>query len=221
MVYKLVKFITVLCASLEAGCSLHLKRGRLREHGGLKYSRIIKLSIFNTKNMVIEWLKEYFDRPDLNEESMRSLLHFSLLWNMFEHSYFTDTNRLTVERLKSLASVSQTHLSQDETNYIYDFFKNRYFPQNKEDPRFRMLMLSKENHECCQEIFVSTTPSHLEKIEATLLIIHRFRNNLFHGRKNPKTLNIYEEPFAVINRFLIHFLQNTAENQSVNVERFN
>ena len=179
------------------------------------------------ENFVIEWLKQYFDKPKLDEKSLIPVLHFSLLWNLFEHTYFTDDRHLTPARLSNLSEISHSSISDECLNRVYIFFKNRYFPENQLDQRFTTLRLDTtvrngqvlSNFEYCQNVLIDNNPSIVEKTKTIFLIIHRFRNNLFHGRKNPQTLNIYEQPFNEINLFLIHFIEKTAEDNAINNNR--
>jgi len=179
------------------------------------------------ENFVIEWLRHYFDKPQLDESALKSVLHFSLIWNLFEHTYFTDDRHLSPVRLSNLSDISYNNLSDDCIDRTFIFFKNRYFPNNQIDHRFTTVQLDTvlrngqviSNFNFCQSILTSNNPSKQEKTKTLFLIIHRFRNNLFHGRKNPETLNIYEQAFKEINVFLIHFIETTAENNAINNNR--
>lgn len=176
-------------------------------------------------NFVIEWLKQYFSKPHLDENSLKPVLHFSLLWNLFEHTYFTGDRHLTPKRLLDLSSISFNSISDEITDTTFSFFKERYFPSNIKNNRFDTLQLDARvfngvsNFIFCQTAFTSVNPSKEDKTKSIFLVIHRFRNNLFHGRKDPETLNIYKEPFIVINQFLINFIENTAENNNINNNR--
>ena len=176
-------------------------------------------------NFVIEWLKQYFSKPNLDENSLKPVLHFSLLWNLFEHTYFTDDKHLNPKRLLDLSSISLNNISDETIETTFFFFKDRYFPNNTKDNRFDTLQLDTRifngisNFVFCEAAFTNANPSKEEKVKSIFLVVHRFRNNLFHGRKNPSTLNIYEEPFIVINKFLLNFIENTAENDHINNNR--
>lgn len=177
-------------------------------------------------NFVIDWLKHYFNKPHMDEKSLRPVLHFSLLWNLFEHTYFTDDRHLNPKRLINLSSTSFNFLRDENLDTIFNFFKNRYFPNNQINNRFTTLQLDRRvfngqpsNYDFCQNILTVITPSKEAKTKCIFLIIHRFRNNLFHGRKNPKTLNIYEQPFKEINKFLVNFIETTADNDTINKNR--
>lgn len=179
-------------------------------------------------NFVIQWLRDYFNKPSLNEQKLTPVLHFSLLWNLFEHTYFTDDKHLNPERLLDLSDLSNAVLSDEILNKTFVFFKMRYFSKDNnsffESLRLSSISISKKEgqpsySEFCKSTLTKQDPTKTDKIKTVLLIIHRFRNNLFHGRKKPETLNIYEVPFKEINKFLIHFIEVTAKNNSINNQR--
>ena len=178
------------------------------------------------ENFVIDWLKSYFDKPSLTEKKLKPILHFSLLWNLFEFTYFSDSKRLNTNRLIDLSEISCPHLSEDKLNSIFNYFKYRYLSNKQLNNNFDSLQLDKNsrdgipsNYNFCQTILLSINPTKLDMTKASFLIIHRFRNNLFHGRKNPRSLNIYEQPFKKINIFLLHFIESTARNDAINKNR--
>ena len=168
---------------------------------------------------VIEWFNYYFERFDIDENRIKPILHFSLLWNLFENTYFTDDNHLSAPKLINLSELSYQELNDEELNSVFDFFKNRYYQNLKIDDRFNLLQLHPQNIEMCRDILTKNNPTKLEKTKFLFLVIHRFRNNLFHGRKNPRTLNIYEDAFNKINSFLMKFIEHTSENDSINNNR--
>ena len=175
------------------------------------------------EDFVIEWLKKYFDKPHLNEQALKPVLHFSLLCNLFEHTYFTYDKRLNPKRLRSLADISNNKLSDEYLNTIFNFLKERYFPEKELTPRFTTLRLNTKgnpnDYTFCQSTFTANDPTKCNKTKTVFLVMYRFRNNLFHGQKNPETLNIYEQPFKEINKFLIHFIETTAEDNLINNHR--
>ena len=177
-------------------------------------------------NFVIEWLKDYFDKSTLDEKSLKPVLHFSLLWNLFEHTYFTDDKHLNPKRLLDLSDISFHSLEDKHLDTAFKFFKDRYFPEGRTDERFLTLKLNQtaqngdtSNHEFCKNTLTASSPEKQNKVKCIFLIIYRFRNNLFHGVKNPNTLNIFERPFKEINKFLIYYIEKTANNNSINKDR--
>src|SRR5699024_301159 len=133
---------------------------------------------------------------------------------------------LNPKRLIDLSDLSSDILSDECLNTIFNFFKERYFSNNHIDSRFETLGLStnvgngqESNYTFCHTVFTSNESTKNDKTKATFLVMHRFRNNLFHGRKNPETLNIYEQAFREINKFLIHFIDTTANDALINNRR--
>lgn len=175
------------------------------------------------ENYVIEWLRKFFKKPNLKEESLKPVLHFSLLWNLFEHTYFTDQKRLNPRSLKNLADLSHNHLSDSELDIMFKFFKRRYYSSGIFNSKYNDLGFYNNNQsdgEFCKATIKSENPSNQDKTKCVLLIIYRFRNNLFHGRKNPVSLNTYEGPFRNINKFLTHFINATTNDNKINKNRY-
>ena len=163
---------------------------------------------------VIEWLKEYFDKPTLSIKKLKPVFHFSLLWNLFEHTYFTDDNRLTNRSLLELVEQSFTNIPDGPLQSTYNYFQNRYFQNGRESNKYEQLCLDKRTYngishfEFCREVLLNNSSEKVNKLKCVFLIVYRFRNNLFHGRKQPSMLNTYEAPFNIINRFLMVFIKN-------------
>ena len=176
---------------------------------------------------VIEWLKIYFDKPNLKERKLNPIIHFSLLWNLFEHTYFTDSNHLNPKTLLILADASWNSLSDEDLNSIFNQFKKRYIKDSLVNRNFISLDLCKglhgellSNFDFCKETLISNNPTKSDITKVVFLIIYRFRNNLFHGKKTPTTLTIYEKQFKWINNFLMHFIETTSKNDTINSSRY-
>lgn len=180
-----------------------------------------------TEYFVIDWLKRYLDKPTLEEKELKPVLHYSLLWSLFESVYFTDDKSLNPKRLLDLSDISCDSLSDEKLFEIFNFFKKRYVSDDKINSKYNELKLSKKvlrdglfsNFDYCQSILMGKSPTKPDTLKTVFLIVHRFRNNLFHGRKRTITLHIYKKPFNIINEFLIHFIEVTADNNTINNKR--
>lgn len=167
--------------------------------------------------LVIEWLKKYFNKRTISEKEITPVLHFSLLWNLFEHTYFSDEHRVNNNTLIKLAEEKVDKLPSGSLNHIYDYFQSRYFQNGVAEYKYSLLCLDKSNsringmsdYEFCETVLTNTQSTDINKLIAILFIIYRFRNNLFHGRKQPRTLNLYKSPFNVINYFIMIFIKTT------------
>ena len=165
---------------------------------------------------VIAWLKNYFDKKELKDKNLEPILHFSLLWNLFEHTFPPEQKEPYNERLRYLAAEYHKYISEETLNVIYSYFKKRYIIGNEINVLFDKLLFKKKEYEECQKILLSDNPHKEDRLKCVLLIIYRFRNNLFHGNKNPKTLNLYSAQFKVINKFLMSYIEATAEKYGIN-----
>jgi len=101
-------------------------------------------------------------KPNLKEESLKPVLHFSLLWNLFEHTYFTDQKRLNPRSLKNLADLSHNHLSDSELDIMFKFFKRRYYSSGIFNSKYNDLGFYNNNQsdgEFCKATIKSENPS--------------------------------------------------------------
>lgn len=171
------------------------------------------------ENSVINWLNLYFKGNTIDENQLKPILHFSLLWNLFENTYFTDEIHLNPLRLISLSEISFEELDDVIIDSLFDFFKSRYLDNNQTNNKFNLLQIHQSTIQFCSDILHASNPTKQEKVKFLFVVIHRFRNNLFHGRKHPKTLNIYKDVFYKINKFLMHFIECTSGNNDVNNNR--
>lgn len=179
---------------------------------------------------VLKWINNYFDNPkQLKEQDLEPILYFSLLWNFFEHNYFTKNNRLKHELLYELSKISIDYINEEDIDMIFDHFQNRYLKDNNVNSKFYKLQLYKSKQQYlsaksvkkfCEDVIICKNPIIQDKLIVTFFIIHRFRNNLFHGNKNTATLNVYSNEFKVINKFLMTYFDQTSKIKSINKERF-
>ena len=171
---------------------------------------------------VIEWLQLYLKKPKIHEKSLKPVMHFSLLWNLFEYTYFTKDKRLTPDALFDLSDISFKFLEEVVINKCFNHFEQRYLNENgKTNEMFEKLRLCKKSkndkesdYQICKKIIENKSLDRIEKIKCLFLIIHRFRNNLFHGNKKPLTLNLFENEFNHINEFLMYFIGKTSHEHS-------
>lgn len=175
-------------------------------------------------DFVIEWLRQYFKMPDLDEKDIKPVLHFSLLWNLFEYTYFDKKNRLNTNELLEISKISSVVIEDYCITNIFNYFSKRYLSNKKTNEKFEKLGLRKSqinDYQLCSLILLKENPSKTEKLQSIFLIVYRYRNNLFHGMKNPKQLNLYKDQFDVINQFLTFFIDQTSNNNTISKSRFN
>lgn len=147
-------------------------------------------------------------KTNLDNEITHRIKNFTLLWNIYETfacnknaNYSTILNN--VDKIESATIVDYTIVEEAKT-----YFFNRYFNEDKTpNDRFPELVKSDLNiknfilRELPKEVIDKNT------LLAMLLIIYRYRNNLFHGNKNVVTLNGQIDNFAHANELLIIVLE--------------
>lgn len=133
---------------------------------------------------IMRWLIERDDGlAYIGPEEREAVISFALLWMYFEARLLNTW--ATAKTLKALAGrLEDAKLPIDDASIVscYDYFRDRYWDGQKPSPYFPKLKLPPE---LVDEVLASfaTPPGPRQRLEACLLIVLRYRNNLFHGTK--------------------------------------
>ena len=184
-----------------------------------------------SKQELIEFLNSKNPSNSSNEKNIEQVLYFTLIWNAFEGSFFLDNEDLNNDTLGFLSQYKAKN--HRYVNELYNIFRNRYVCADgkKLTGKFEKLRFcrkngsSNENKNKDIENFVrisllateEVTPE--TKIKVILLIIYRFRNNLFHGAKTLFKLNHYQDIFGSINKFMICYIKDLIDDKH-NIRKF-
>ncbi len=171
---------------------------------------------------VIEWINTFFDSTGsrIKEEDIKSVLHFALLWNMFESigcnkSASIHTIQTFIENL-----FTQSRLNESDFARFLEYFQNRYITNGVTNTTFDSLKSSNEGtrerqaRELAESVLKNKTTDVKDKVLALFYIVYRLRNNLFHGVKNVATLKSQIDNFNVANETLATVLDLTKPNYS-------
>ncbi len=168
---------------------------------------------------VIQWLNDYFDNTtNFSREEINVVTDFSLLWNLFESKLAERANngeRLSVNYIRLSAIATQVsnesnHLRQQ--NFYESFlhyFRERYVAANNttndlfEGLRIRQPDIKNK----VRKVLIAEEQAHEKVIESILIIIYRFRNNLFHGEKDLHNIHSQYENFKIANAFLMKVIE--------------
>lgn len=167
------------------------------------------------------WFKYYTGNNKLDRKNSRSLLHFSLMWSVFEQKYFTNNHPLNNRNLRAFNELLSRSLEQ--TNYLkyIHHFNERYFGiKNRGYELFNTLNLNEEDEILVQTTIRNRVPEQ-HFVPSLLLIACRFRNNFIHGRKDSIKLHLYAKEFNVLNKFLAEFIEKTGDDIRFNKRRLN
>lgn len=180
----------------------------------------IKTNIMATSK-ISEWINDYLYISNIDGEEFVEVRNFMILWNLFEARLFNcnfGQNKRNIDKIR---------LDTDIVNQTLQYLKERYTEDNNINFRYKSLKFRykhKEcNHDCgcddsrnCDYKFVKHILLHGSDdssaiIKAIILIIYRYRNNLFHGKKEIALLPPQKDNFIYANRFLIACLEAKRE----------
>jgi hypothetical protein len=162
----------------------------------------------------LEWLKEKAPGFSLLEpEELTEIMHFSFLWSLFENKVLKKNG----SSKKILSVVHEWHAKNklELTNFeeALHYFKQRYSQDDEQGKsRFQALYLrGNDNPELVKAVLSGEKDDPADQVSVLLIIVYRFRNNLFHGTKWDYELKGQKENFQHANRALMQALE-THEN---------
>lgn len=157
---------------------------------------------------IIQWLNNYYDNAlNFNRDEINTVTDFSLLWNLFES--VLGERRMQINRLTTIATI--INRKSNGSNF-YDpylaYFQRRYVNNNNTNNLFEgLLFRQNDNRELVRNVLIGQEQNAEKIIEAILIIIYRFRNNLFHGEKELHNIHTQYENFQQANRFIMNILE--------------
>jgi len=133
----------------------------------------------------LTWLEQKIPEfAQLPAEDKTAIFDFSILWSFFEGTKLNrradvSTIRAYAEKLENTGHLDTLGL----TPYIA-YFKDRYFKNGEYTNHFLSLYIERSgNPEEVKKMIEDNNPSKKECLVGCLVIVYRFRNNLFHGEK--------------------------------------
>lgn len=134
---------------------------------------------------VLEWLDQQDQGfSELGDDERQAIIDFSLLWSFFEAKALnTNGNAATI--IKTAQSWNANGLLDAEPfDNEAAYFRGRYCQDGNVTDHFRHLHLRAADREELVLSFLHDQTEHPWEITAAVLIIvYRYRNNLFHGTK--------------------------------------
>lgn len=156
----------------------------------------------------LEWLERYY-KNSIDETRLRNIFYFTLVWNVFEKECCDNFAKIK-KHPKFLAESLHSGIKEQIVNEVFEYFKNRYFPNGSIDEKFQTFQFGRDEHDgkehkdFVQEKLLNNNSSQKDKIQSLLYITFRLRNNLYHGIKDVSKLDDEQnENFKQINLFLM------------------
>ncbi len=156
----------------------------------------------------VVWINNYFAMAGLvNKDNIDSVLYFSLLWNMFEGIVCSKNATIAVMERAVKNLDRRGVLRQEDFKPYLEYFVTRYTTEGTVNPRFAQLNFRHNDREQLVKDVLEGVESDLHKVVlAILIIVYRYRNNLFHGEKAVERLQDQVDNFKTANRVLMTFM---------------
>lgn len=133
----------------------------------------------------IDWLNRYAPGfQALSPEEREAITQFSFLWTMFEGRVLSTRASANAIVEASQQWASNGLLTADTFGQEIAYLRDRYVEDGKFTYHFNHLHLRRNDAPALvEEVLVGEASEPEEIAAAVLIIVYRFRNNLFHGVK--------------------------------------
>ncbi|WPU99070.1 hypothetical protein SNE26_23950 [Mucilaginibacter sp. cycad4] len=151
---------------------------------------------------MINWINNRFG-TNFKEAEIESIKDFSLIWNIFER--YVCNNNFTIDRAENEISVKKIDIAKFQTHL--DYFKSRYTENGNVNHRFAHLNFrANDRQQLVNDVLLGGVAKPNQVILALVIIVYRYRNNLFHGIKDIQLIDQQNENFEIANSFLTTLL---------------
>lgn len=166
--------------------------------------------------MSMQWL---LDRApgfrDLPAEDREEILAFTLLWALFEAQVMDNVARIDTILRKIDEWNEADAIDADAYNEVLAYFRQRYFPAGIPSHHFDRLNLRPADQ---PDLVISVLDGRnnlaRDRVVAVLVVVWRYRNNLFHGEKWAYGLAGQLENFRRANSVLTRLLERYGRHRA-------
>jgi len=118
---------------------------------------------------------------DLTKEEHLEIYKFTLLWSLFEA-------RIMKENANARSIPQKIRNKRVSSNLWFEphlrYFQNRYITSGTTNPKFQRLQLRPSDNEALiKDVLTGINQVVEDQLITSLMIVYRYRNNLFHGPK--------------------------------------
>jgi hypothetical protein len=139
---------------------------------------------------VSDWIQKNIRySAQLEPDTLEAVSDFTLMWSIFEASEAYNEN--VVDQIRVLSKRVARDMPSDAIDSQLSYWSKRYIHESGEPTEhFHYLYFREASQtEKTLDVLRNKKTSFEDKIEVCLLIVYRYRNNLFHGIKDITLLN--------------------------------
>jgi len=157
------------------------------------------------------WIDKFFDQTVYaNEATLEEIKKFTILWLIFE-KYICIENANYDKIESQLDKVNKQNIKSEIYNIALKYFQERYIDEEgKTTSHFLYTFKSTSNEQIKEQRFLKVLKAEsidlLEILKGITFLMYRYRNNLFHGVKDPIRLDDQYENFVHANLFLSNLI---------------
>ena len=157
----------------------------------------------------VEWLREYAPGfQELSDEERQAIIDFSFLWSLFEARSLNERGSASAIVNSASNWAASGHLTEDNFSRELAYFRERYVADGEFTRHFDHLNLRKNDEpDLVKRVLIREDVEPREIAAAVLIIVYRYRNNLFHGVKWSYALQGQFQNFSHANIALIQAIE--------------
>ena len=153
---------------------------------------------------------------NLHNKTYEACASFLFYTSWFEELLFNDIHRQCAQKNEKICQDLVVMIDISKYDFLGNFLSDRYIVGENTSGKFHHLKLNNSQKEDVRNALYlyKTNQTHDWKLLwAYLMVVYRFRNNMFHGNKGLVNINEYVDPFCLFNDFLRLLIGDILDNQ--------
>ncbi len=148
------------------------------------------------KSETLDWLSEKAPTfGGLSEREKTAIMDFALLWSFFESRCLS--NNASIHKIRDyVQQLPEPAVNAVEIERITAYFRARYMENGEYTQRYQYLRLERSRNPQEVSKMLLGEAGGREALTGCLVILYRYRNNLFHGEKWENEVQGQQENFG-------------------------